>query len=556
MGTRSGSHASPAARFPWEGLLDPRPLRWRECIVALSGLLVLGSLVYLPYMAGGGFISDDWLFHSDARLHSLGDAIRRIADAVPERPVESVYQATLHTVLGDGVRAYLVWAVVSWVLAVFLFFTVLRQVGLERLHAGSIAILVFVYPASDATRFWAVASVYNVALALYLGGVALALHGLTRQGRGAACLHAAAVLLYVLSILVHEIAVVPVALSVLVYRLRAPWRLASRLWLVDLAFVGAAIVYVSFQSSYKVKSISYQIEHAWSIAREARTLFATTGILDGPVRLPPLLVAVVVLAAVAVWRLLPAADPSRRALSRWLLILGSGVAIVAVAYVPFVPANPSYRPLGATLMNRTNLFASLGFAVTLYALAMVGGTLLFRGLPRMRSLTALFGAVVAIGLAVTWTVELEQHSRSYNRATSQAREILDQLEDALGRPPTGTTVYLFGSPASVDGVPVFTNSFDLNGAIQLRWRDTSLRGVPWPAINGEVPFGQGGVGHGIACERDGLHHIRVPPEPSSASRYGRAVFVNVGSKRVQWVDNAADCETAVTEFLDPILMRP
>ena len=220
------------------------------------------------------------------------------------RPVAALYYASTHGLFGGRVELHLALAVVLAALVSVLFFLVLRTLAVERIHAAAMALLLLVFPAADATRFWLAASVSLVSLSLLLGGLLLALKGLRERGRRAVVLHAAAVACYALSLLAYEVAIVAIASFVLVYRLRGPWRAAAARWFADLAAVGAVALYVRATTAKELSTVGEQIDRARTIQSHARTLLGSLGLQDGVRRLPVAATAAALLLAALVWLLL------------------------------------------------------------------------------------------------------------------------------------------------------------------------------------------------------------------------------------------------------------
>ena len=99
---------------------------------------------------------------------------------------------------------------------------------------------------------------------------------------------------------------------------------------------------------------------------------STTGVPDGPARLPTLIVLALLGIAVAVWRFLPGETDVRRELGRWLVACAAGTLALLAAYAPFVPGGLYYSPLAPyPLANRVNIFATPAFVLFFYSLAMV-----------------------------------------------------------------------------------------------------------------------------------------------------------------------------------------
>jgi hypothetical protein len=546
------------SRLLWSGAVTAR-----EVVLAGLGLIALSLAVFAAHIANGGFISDDWWQHADTRrfraAFGLFGAIREFHDEVPirGRPVEAFVTTVLHNALGEGPRPYVVWAVVAWALAATLFYVLLRQVGLERIHAGAIAGLAVLFPAGDSSRFWSTASIYSVTAIFFLLGAVIALRGMRERGRRAIVLHGVADVCFLLSLLTHEVAAVAMLFTVLLYRLRGQWSAAVRRWGADLATLAvAAGISFGLGVERKVQPLSAQLDHAKVIVREARVLFVTTGVPDGPVRLPMLIVLVLIVSGAAVWRFLPETDPARREIGRWLIGCAGGVLAIAAAYAPYVAATAYYSPIPYSApANRVNILATPGFALLFYALAMLAAVLLLRHLPHWRLWATGLAIVMAVGLAATWARHLDREREVWNHASARGRTILDSLQRAVPSPPPGTTVYLFGTEQRIEDVPVFESSWDLDGAVKLLWDDPTLRGIPWPSVTGHFNPGTGSEGRGVSCGPQSVQPHGLPFGREHESPYGQAVFVDVGTDTVTWIRNRSACRAAVARFVTPILQQ-
>ena len=533
----------------------------REVVAAAAGLSALSLAVFGAHIAHGGFVADDWWQHADTRrfraASGLFEAVRSFHDEVPlrGRPVEAFVTTVLHNALGEGPRPYLVWAVLTWAVAATLVYVLVRQVGLERIHAAAIGSLCVLFPAGDSSRFWSTASIYGVTAIFFLSGAVIALRGMREHGRRAVLFHGAADVCFLLSLLTHEVAAVAMLVTVLLYRLRGSWAAARRRWVADLATLGVAAG-LSFLLGVErtVRPLSEQIDHAKTILREARVLFVTTGVPDGPVRVPTLIALGIVAVGLLMWRYLPEADEARGEIRRWLIACAAGAVAIGVAYAPYVAATDYYSPIPYSApANRVNILATPGFALLFYALAMLASVLLLRGLARWRLWATGVAVVITMGLAVTWVQELNRDRQVWNRATARARTILDSMQATIPSPPPGTTVYMFGTEQRYEDVPIFESSWDLNGAVKLLWDDPTLRGIPWPSVTGHFSPGLGPQGRGVSCGPLSVQPHGLPFGPEHASPYGRTVFVDVSTETATWIRNPSACRAAVARLVTPFL---
>jgi hypothetical protein len=220
-------------------------------------------------------------------------------------------------------------------------------------------------------------------------------------------------------------------------------------------------------------------------------------------------------------------DPGLR---RWLLRGLGGACGVVVAYVMFLGSGlvPLFYP---GVDDRTNTFAAFGFVVAAYSVVALLAHLVGSGRRWLEALVIAAGAVVIAGGFVE---RVRADVRRYHAAAVEQRQFLERLEKALPRPAAGSTIFTFGRRAEVaPGVPVFKYTWDLRGAVDLRWNDRSLKAVP---IYGQtVSCGAGQVG---------------TPEFGRDSRtaYGRAIFVDLPTRRVGQIESRAACTRARAIF--------
>jgi len=524
-------------------------------------LLGLGIAVYGPHVVHGGFTLDDWAFRADYERYGYWGLIERLLDIEPgalvtagsgARLVGASFYATSYAVLGSSAVPHLALAVLLGVLMSFLLFLVLRKLGMERLHAAAIAALVLLFPAADSPRLWPAAAQNELAISLFLLGLLLALGGLERTGRAAVLRHAAAVGCYVLGILCYELVVGGVVLSVLVYRLHAPWRPSVRRWLVDVSVIGVAGLYVRFVGRPQdFEPFSAQIETARTIQSQARTLLSRLGVEDGPPRVPLEAFALVLAAAAALALFLPRTDELRSDLRRWVVAALAGIVAVGAGYAALLPIE-GRLPLNVGIGNRTNIGAAIGFVILIYALAVLVGMMVVRGAAAVRPVSharawaAGLGVAAALGVGAMWTEAVVDDRRAWARAETIRRETLDALR-LVPKPVPSSTVYTFGvAGETAPGVPAFTASWDLTGAVRVLWKDHTLRAIPSASLE------RGALGHttglfGIACEASSVRpggRYSV----SAASAYGEVVFVDVVTGQFSVIGSRDECRAWASRY--------
>jgi hypothetical protein len=516
--------------------------RWWEMVACASILSLVGALVFGSHVVHGGFYNDDWSFASTYRFRpepGLFGAIEAF-DWLSFRPMATVYWPFMHAVFGLDASGHLAWVVFTAIAMSAALFLLLRTLDLERVHAVTVAVLVLVFPASDANRLFTATSIALPGITLYLLGTVLALHGLQTRGSRGLFWHIGAISFYVLSVMFYEIAAGAILLSILLYLLRASWRDAVWRWVTDVVVVGVVLATVTSGSWNEPQSSETIVRHARVMARQAAILFTEVVVPFGS--LDSSLVAGVLgalfLTAAYVWWRVPVDDAVHRALGRWLLTTIVGAVTVPVGYAIFVTADLSYLPLRPGQSNRVNGLAAVGFVLTLYALAMVAGTLIARRSKRWREWSTLFALALCLVVGAGWVREISEHKAQWARATDAQADILDSIAQAVPKLPPGTTAYAVGaSTQAAPGVPTFAATWDLSGALQIERDDPSLRA--YPAIPGTQ----------FVC---GRHTISADNGndvfETQDARYGAAVVVDIPTSSAYWITNRSSCMRASARF--------
>jgi hypothetical protein len=105
----------------------------------------------------------------------------------------------------------------------------------------------------------------------------------------------------------------------------------------------------------------------------------------------------------------------------------------------------------------------------------------------------------------------------------------------LPRPPAGTTIFSFGYPGQeAPGLPIFSQNWDTNGVLRLTYHEPSLYGLPI--------YGRGEA----VCRHTLVYATEFGPE--HASRYGRAVFVDLLRGSALRIDSQRSCQRAIEGF--------
>ena len=523
----------------------PRPV---ELLVVAVALLLLTAAVYGPHALDGGFLSDDWALQED--VSQAGDFFAAFDDLedggnMSNRPLMAAYMALTHTVFGAHMGFHLALAAGLAALMAFTVYLLLRLLRFERLHAGLVAALVLLFPAADAPRLWAGAAAGQLTVALFLFGVSIAVLAFRAEGRRAVLLHGTSLLLYLASILLHESTLLGIGAAVIVYLLVATWRSAAIRWVADLVCTSLVVLLVTLSSdAWPRQGFDGQVEHAKQIFDEGWTLLGSVVLPLGDVPRSLVLALLVALPLVALFvahRRSGAPHPPE--IVRWAAAVAGGFLIVVLGYLIYVPAISYYTPAAAGIANRMNTLASVGFVLIAYGSLVLLGALAARTVRSRATVVAVVGVVGSAVLAIGYLDQVADDSRRFERAFVLGDEVLWALQQAVPDPPRGSTIFSAGQPIEIEpGFPVFGNTWDLTGAVRVKWNDSTLTGLPlFPGTT-------------MACQADGFEPQNarytnpVGPSESFRTPYGKVIFFHFPSRRAELPRSRAQCEAALEWF--------
>jgi hypothetical protein len=513
--------------------IDPKPpwyapMTLRELALAGGGLALVGFLIFLPHLLHGGLYTDDW---SDAAgslypPHGSGilGAFSFMNDVLSScRPVLIVYIPLKYLLFGTNPTYLIALSIALAVLAAGLAYAILRALNLPWYHSWLIAALTLAYPWFDSTRFWESANPQTLAIVLAFSGLWMALIGLSRNSWR---LHAGAAFLYLLSVLTYETTLPFIAAAGLIYTFRNGWRAARLRWGIDLAVIVCGGLWDRLHTPRTVSSLSGDLDHLRQIVTNggellARTLFP----LNAQPHTSTMLYALAAIFAIGLgtYLLRPAVRDTGSAwgLRHWLLMGGAGLLLAALGWASFIPADPYYTPSIFGVTNRVNGLAGFGLILLVYAALGIVGFALGRLVNRSSWLAAATTLVLALMLGTSYVHVLERHARLWRTAYEMELTAISMVQKVFPHPHHGTTIFVSDYPANVAlGVPVFGATWDLNGIVQLKYGDNTLRAYP---VTEEQQ---------LYCRAKGVV-VRASGEDTKVAPYGTARFLNLSTgKRV------------------------
>jgi hypothetical protein len=508
-----------------------------EVVLSAALLTALSLAIYLPHIVDGGWYIDDWIFV--AQMSEAGGVIDafQVISAGSHRPGLALSLSLFHAIGQQEPQAYLTIGALLAALQGWLFFLVMRMLGLRPALAAIAAAIFLVLPVVDSTRLWLAAFPIQVAGILYLLGVLIALRGVAATGRRAVAWHAGAAVLFLAAILTYELVAGLIVVTALLYLVRAGWRPALRRWPADLASVALALAIIAPRAADDREahtSLSFIWDRAGGTLGEGEMVFRWLlpwhDVLGGQVGVVLLLVGMLG-AGIAIGR----RGETGAGLAAWTKIAGLATVFSLAGLVMLLPADPYFVPRISGMGNRTGAFAALGAVLLLIALIVIAlgglGVLLRR--PRIGfALAAVFVVATGLNLGARELRQQEPWADSWR----QQKETLVAIDQALGGElPADAAVVSFGHTTFIlpADVSVFAYNWDLRGALWEVYDQPDVEARPWEL--------------GAVCDPTGMTFADEADSPPSERGFGyrRLIFVDASTRRGTRIRSQAACETVV-----------
>ncbi len=524
---------------------------WQLAAVVLV-LTVVGVLLYGSNAIHGGFISDAWanrstyVFASKSGFFGGVSAFMDLPNFAV-RPLLAVYFAALNTVFGGHMGFWLGWLIVTGIAMCAVLYILLRRLSMGALDAAAVAVLVLVFPATGSLRLWAAMMASPITIILALVGFLIALSAFERKNlRAGLILHGVSLLFFVASLLLYEPALPVMMLSVLVYRLKVPWRPAIYRWIVDVVVLGTIALTVTHSSTAGYEQNQAleggMLHHAHEIFGQLHTFLATVVLPFGNSSWYILLLLALIPATGAlVYWLLPSGAEMRIDLKRWGIVMAGGAIIVLAGYAIYIPALAYYVPLRVGIADRMNAVPSIGWVLLFYGGARMLTLLLFQGVPNARRIAQVAAVVGCALVAVGWVKVVHAESNSYTAAFREDLRVLSVIQTALPKPPPEATIWTFGQPVLIaPEIPVFGNTWDMTTSVQMQYDDPTLKSY---VAGPETKF----ICKAKEVEPSGFNYSEAEA-PLLASPYGLTYFVNTVTGEYVRIDSQAACEKAAATW--------
>lgn len=484
-------------------MLNPFPARAsgrseRSDLLFLCLIFILSSVLYVGAL---GYYSDDWGFlaawtnSSDQSYWGLVKGFYKGAD-VYLRPMQSFYLTGLYWLFGRHPLGYHVVNSALIACTLLLLYMALREFGLSRIAAVSIASVYGLMPHYSTDRFWIAAGQSNVCMVFCLlsfYGSARILSANTKR-RWAWIL--TSLLAMPASLLAYEVSaplmlLVPVALYMGFRRsfavpAAATWqkRTSRLVVLLSLAILALSII-LKLTLETGVRFQGRFLHRLGLVFRNAVSQFFNFNIGEYGLALPAVawravrrhpdiqVVTCAALAGAVIFAYcLRIARRNRKDLpSRggWAALMLLGLVCYGLGFAPFA-AQLGMDFVSTGVENRVTIAAALGTAIWLVGL--FGWASSF--LPGQRLRAAAFAALVAVYCASGFAMNNTLASY-WIEARHRQEEVLAKIKRAFVTLPSGTMLLVDGVCRYVGPGIVFEAELDMGGAVQLLYRDPTLR---------------------------------------------------------------------------------
>lgn len=478
----------------------------RQAATDILFLTVVFLLLWLPHVGKIGFVSDDWVFVSRAYLsqdQSLPGLFSALYGDTGPRPLQFLYLATMYHFFGLNPLGYQIVNGIVVILCGAGFYLTLRALLLPRYLVLAAPLFFLVIPYYSTNRMWAAA--FQIPLSILLYFVSLHLDLLTHrfQRLPALLIRLASALALIASLLAYELATFLFLLNpFVVYFISARTGRAARsnrvvcavaisfnLALVlsvlifktqvaDRAAVGTDFLpylkyilrlFLLWPEDYGLnfwKAI-YVNYFQYGVALPAIALNTFTGFMS------PFSAAATAGAALATFAYLFLTGSRRsKPTSRyrfWLLVGAAGLVIFFTGYAIFF-LTPQIQLTPTGIGNRTAMAAALGAAISLAAGVGFCSAAFRSTAAQSIVLASLTAVITASGVMVSNAI-----ASNWSSANNAALETLSAIQQIVPSLPQDSTVILDGICPYVGPGIVFESSWDLAGALQIRYQDASIQ---------------------------------------------------------------------------------
>jgi hypothetical protein len=472
----------------------------RRASPRLSGALVVAAVAAIPeafYIAGLGFYFDDHFFLgilSTSHDHSVPGLFNALANEDSKawlRPAMYGGLAILFRLFGTNPLPYHLFVAALVPVCAVLLYLVLDRLRAPGFLAVGVPIVFAAAPHYSTDRFWLASYPAPASVALALAGIYALLRACEARGRRLTFWLLAAGVAIVLSVLLYEVAIplLIVVVAALWYWARIGSR-SIRITALSSTFVLAGVlVYKVVASTTLTTGSSYQpgygaslVHHVgYLVSGSVKVNFGTYGLalpyvvawifahrLTWSAAAASLLVGAVVLMYFGRHRELELPTLRRNGTPVWRLLIGAGIALIALGYASFLVTEEIYFT-SAGIDNRVNIVAAIGVAVLALGL-------LLRAIQWLPVHRRADGFAVGLALfAATGTLITNTLADYWVAASARQDEVVPKLVHALPPRLHNATVVLDGVCPEIGPGVVFAAAHDLAGLLRRDYRDSTIK---------------------------------------------------------------------------------
>ncbi|HEX5387011.1 MAG TPA: hypothetical protein VFW66_09950 [Gemmatimonadales bacterium] len=501
------------------------------------------ALSLAVHLAALGFYSDDWDLL--ARMALAGDqtfgGLYRVLSGEGQllmRPGQKAYEALLFRAFGLAPLGYHVVNAAVLVLTGVLFLLSLRALGLSRRASVATALLYSLLPHYSSARVWFASFQAPLSMAAYFLSLYAGLRSIRSAGATAWTWLAVSLAGLIASALAYEVALPLFLLNALLYEWRRRSVARARTAHVTVwSTAAAALTVAAFKMLATTRlsgglTLGYLHGMVEQIARINLWVYGVGAPLTIRAALSGAGAAALLMAlalALGTWLYLSAMPLSASAGSGrspgWLV--AGGAAVFLLGHAVFLTTNVSFSATGAD--NRTAIASAAGLALAWVGIAVWMTERLPKGVTAAWRARA-FAGLTAASCAGAFVVSARL-ARDWGAAYGRARRVVADIRRSFPTLAPGTALVLDGICRYVGPAPVFEAPWDLRGALQLAYGDSTLAAdIVSPTLR---------------VEDDGVHTVVYGED--SRYPYGRLVVYDA---RRHTADTLADARAARAYFAE------
>jgi hypothetical protein len=474
-------------------------------------------LSLILYLGGLGFYLDDWNFlavftnSSDQSLLGLSRSIYSAQPWARMRPVQLLNLAWLYWVFGLNPLGYHITNALVLNVMVLLFYQTLLRLSQSRLLVVIVPLVYTLLPNYSTDRFWVAAFQANLSLALYFASFSLDLRALRGPSARFWRWKQLSVFCLLGSILAYEITLPLFLLNLLIlwyrtHRLsctqadncvpKSTLVASSLVTLSGLILVTAFKVLVTERANTEAGVVNlltsnirrlldfnyhyYDGVYGLNIKQAVAVNYVSYGfglprvvwrILHNYFDWSTLIVSAVLglIIFFYLYGIIKHQEVELPGKGCWLKIIFLGLVVFALGYAIFLTTT-DIRLATTDHSNRTNIAAAVGVAMTL-----VGGIGFVSGLLPPSFPRRIFFCVMVTLLCTSGCLIINTLAGFWTAAYSREKEILSDVHRNFPNLAFGSTLILDGFCPREGPAVVFRYNWDLEGALQTLYHDTSLR---------------------------------------------------------------------------------